>query len=55
MVTDATRGCPVDAPFDPLSATYRWPGLRLVPGQRLTFHPNISFRGPQQLWVRVAP
>ncbi len=31
--------------------TTRWPGLRLVPGQDLTFHPNISFRGPQQLWV----
>ena len=24
-------------------------------GQRLTFHPNISFRGPQQLRVRTAP
>jgi cytochrome P450 len=29
----------------------RFPGLRLVPDQELTFHPNISFRGPQQLWV----
>jgi cytochrome P450 len=29
----------------------RWPGLRLVPDQELSFHPNISFRGPQQLWV----
>jgi hypothetical protein len=29
----------------------RWPDLRLVPDQELTFHPNISFRGPQQLWV----
>jgi cytochrome P450 len=35
--------------------TRRWPGLRLVPGQRFAFHPNISFRGPQQLWVRTAP
>jgi cytochrome P450 len=31
--------------------TTRFPGLRLVPDQQLTFHPNISFRGPQQLWV----
>jgi cytochrome P450 len=31
----------------------RFPGLRLVPGQRLTFHPNISFRGPQALWATV--
>jgi cytochrome P450 len=31
----------------------RYPGLRLVPGQRLTFHPNISFRGPQVLNVRT--
>ena len=32
--------------------TRRFPRLRLVPGQTLTFHPNISFRGPQALWVR---
>ena len=25
--------------------------LALVEGQELTFHPNISFRGPQALWV----
>jgi cytochrome P450 len=31
--------------------TRRFPTLRLVPEQKLTFHPNISFRGPQQLWV----
>ena len=30
----------------------RYPRLRLVPGQHLTFHPNISFRGPQVLTVR---
>ena len=30
----------------------RYPELALVPGQRLTFHPNISFRGPQSLLVR---
>lgn len=34
---------------------HRFPGMRLVPGQELRFHPNISFRGPQQLRVRVAP
>lgn len=32
--------------------TRRFPGLRLVEGQELSFHPNISFRGPQALWVR---
>jgi cytochrome P450 len=31
----------------------RFPELRLVPDQRLTFHPNISFRGPQVLLVRT--
>jgi cytochrome P450 len=31
----------------------RYPRLRLVPDQQLTFHPNISFRGPQVLKVRV--
>jgi len=31
----------------------RYPRLRLAPGQRLAFHPNISFRGPQVL--RVCP
>ena len=29
----------------------RFPGLRLVPGQDVPYHPNISFRGPQALWV----
>jgi cytochrome P450 len=29
----------------------RFPSLALVAGQRLTYHPNISFRGPQHLWV----
>jgi cytochrome P450 len=33
--------------------TSRFPALRLVADQTLTFHPNISFRGPQALWVRV--
>jgi cytochrome P450 len=31
----------------------RLPFLSLVPDQRLTFHPNISFRGPQALLVRA--
>jgi cytochrome P450 len=31
--------------------TIRFPRLRLVEGQELSFHPNISFRGPQSLWV----
>jgi len=31
----------------------RYPHLRLAPDQELTFHPNISFRGPQALKVRT--
>jgi cytochrome P450 len=31
----------------------RYPGLELVPGQELSFHPNISFRGPRTLRVRL--
>lgn len=31
--------------------TARFPRLRLAPGQTLTFHPNISFRGPRHLRV----
>jgi cytochrome P450 len=30
----------------------RYPRLGLAPDQELTFHPNISFRGPQVLKVR---
>jgi cytochrome P450 len=30
---------------------HRHPRLRLVPDQTLSFHRNISFRGPQTLWV----
>ena len=30
----------------------RFPRLQLVDGQHLAFHANISFRGPQTLWVR---
>jgi cytochrome P450 len=32
--------------------TRRFPCLRLVEGQELSFHPNISFRGPEALWVQ---
>jgi cytochrome P450 len=31
----------------------RYPRLRLAEGQEFTFHPNISFRGPQVLRVRT--
>ena len=32
--------------------TRRFPGLQLAPpDQEIPFHPNISFRGPQALWV----
>jgi cytochrome P450 len=33
--------------------TRRFPRLRLVEGQTLSFPPNISFRGPEALWVRA--
>lgn len=32
---------------------HRYPRLRLVDGQDIPFHPNISFRGPQSLLVRA--
>jgi cytochrome P450 len=35
--------------------TRLYPALRLAPGQHLTFHPNISFRGPQSLLVQAGP
>ena len=35
------------------AVTRRFPNLRLVQGQALKFHPNISFRGPKELWVRA--
>jgi len=31
----------------------RWPELRLVEDQTIPFHPNISFRGPLELWATV--
>ncbi|MQA13629.1 MAG: cytochrome P450 [Pseudonocardiaceae bacterium] len=31
------------------------PDLELVPDQVFTFPPNISFRGPQQLWLQHGP
>ena len=33
--------------------TTRFPDLQLIPGQDIPFHPNISFRGPQHLWVKA--
>lgn len=33
--------------------TNRFPTMRLASNQALTFHPNISFRGPQTLWAEV--
>ena len=33
----------------------RYPRLRLAPDQHFTFHPNISFRGPQVLRVQTRP
>ena len=33
----------------------RYPRLRLAEDQRFTFHPNISFRGPQALRVQASP
>jgi cytochrome P450 len=33
--------------------TRRFPRLRLVEGEELAFHPNISFRGPLALWVQA--
>jgi cytochrome P450 len=32
----------------------RYPRLRLADGQQLSFHPNISFRGPRELRVRTS-
>ncbi len=32
--------------------TTRFTDLGLVAGQRIPFHPNISFRGPQKLLAR---
>jgi cytochrome P450 len=34
-----------------LGLTSRFPDLRLDEDQAITFHPNISFRGPQALWL----
>ena len=34
--------------------TQHLPDLALVEGQAFSYVPNISFRGPRQLWVREA-
>jgi cytochrome P450 len=31
----------------------RYPALRLVEGEAFTYHPNMSFRGPEHLLVSV--
>jgi cytochrome P450 len=33
--------------------TARYPSLTLVDGQTVTYHPNMSFRGPEHLLVRT--
>ena len=38
-----------------LGLVSRFPNLQLVADQHLSFHPNISFRGPQALWVDRTP
>ena len=49
MAAPATR-CPVHAEFDPLG----FPSLHLAPpDQAVPFHPDISFRGPQTLWLKA--
>jgi cytochrome P450/ferredoxin-NADP reductase len=35
--------------------TTRLPHMDLVPGQEFTYLPNISFRGPEHLWVQWDP
>lgn len=35
--------------------TRRLPSLRILPNQSLSFHPNISFRGPHSLHVAWDP
>jgi cytochrome P450 len=35
------------------SLVRRFPRLRLVEGQQLSFHANISHRGPEALWVQA--
>jgi len=35
--------------------TTRLPHMELVPGQRFSYLPNISFRGPEHLWVQWDP
>ena len=32
----------------------RWPELQLVEDQTIPFHPNISFRGPLELWATAS-
>ena len=41
----------LEAQIAVVELAHRYPGLRLAPDQEFTFHPNISFRGPQVLVV----
>jgi cytochrome P450 len=41
----------VEAKLALLGLAARFPDVRLVKDQELTFHANISFRGPQALWL----
>jgi hypothetical protein len=38
-----------------LKLARRYPRMRLAEGQQFTFHPNISFRGPQAPRVQTGP
>jgi hypothetical protein len=31
----------------------RFPGLRLAEGRKISYPANLSFRGPEALWVRA--
>ncbi len=46
-------GSPLEAQIAITELARRCPRLRLAPDQRPTFHPNISFRGPQVLKIRT--
>jgi len=35
--------------------TQRFPRARLARNGELAFHPNVSFRGPQELWIALGP
>ena len=52
-------GCPVHEDFDPLAPEFLadpYAVMATLPDddQTIPFHPNISFRGPLELWVSSA-